>query len=123
MRDYRRLDVYRSAEKLVIDTYCCTASMPLEERYRMRAQMRAAAISIASNIAEGSARTTAPDFARFIEMALGSARELECQLALAEKLGLLRARAREASTQCDRTSRMLVRLLQALRPPSQRSGP
>ena len=96
MRDYRRLDVYRSAEKLVIDTYCCTASMPLEERYRMRARMRAAAISIASNIAEGSARTTDPDFARFIEMALGSARELECQLALAEKLGLLRASAREA---------------------------
>ena len=123
MRDYRRLDVYRSAEKLVIDTYCCTASMPLEERYRMRAQMRAAAISIASNIAEGSARTTDPDFARFIEMALGSARELECQITLAEKLGLMRASTREASTQCDRTSRMLVRLLQALRPPSQRSGP
>ena len=123
MRDYRRLDVYRSAEKLVIDTYCCTASMPLEERYRMRAQMRAAAISIASNIAEGSARTTDPDFARFIEMALGSARELECQITLAEKLGLMRASTRESSTQCDRTSRMLVRLLQALRPPSQRSCP
>ena len=89
----------------------------------MRAQMRAAAISIASNIAEGSARTTDPDFARFIEMALGSARELECQITLAEKLGLMRASTREAATQCDRTSRMLVRLLQALRPPSQRSCP
>ena len=50
MRDYRRFDVYQSAEQLVIDTCCCTATLPLEERYRLRAQMRAAAIPIASNI-------------------------------------------------------------------------
>ena len=50
MRDYRRFDVYQSAEQLVIDTCCCTATLPLEERYRLRAQMRAAAISIASNV-------------------------------------------------------------------------
>jgi four helix bundle protein len=50
MRDYRRLDVYQSAEQLVIDTCCRTATLLLEERYRLRAQMRAAAIPIASNI-------------------------------------------------------------------------
>ncbi|MGE0580548.1 MAG: four helix bundle protein [Steroidobacteraceae bacterium] len=123
MRDYRRLEVYRCAEQLVIDTYRCTASMALEERYRLRAQMRAAAVSIASNIAEGSARTTDLDFARFIEIALGSARELECQLTLAEKLGVLMANPRDASARCDRTSRMLTTLLRALRKPGARSCP
>jgi four helix bundle protein len=85
--------------------------------------MRAAAFSIASNIAEDSARTTDPDFARFIEMASGSARELECQIALAEKLGLMRASARDVSTQCNRTTRMLVNPLRTLRTPNQRSCP
>ena len=85
MRGYRRLDAYRSAEQLVIDHYCCTATMALEERHGLRAQMLAAAILIESSIAESSALTTDPDFARFIEMASGSARELECQITRAKR--------------------------------------
>lgn len=117
MRDHHKLKVYRGAEELVVAVYRATAQMPFEERFGLRAQMRAAAISVASNIAEGSSRTTDRDFARFIEIALGSARELACQIALADRLGLSRTGPSEASGLCEETTRMLVGLLHKLKQP------
>ncbi|MGD9599833.1 MAG: four helix bundle protein [Steroidobacteraceae bacterium] len=115
MRNLDKLDVYRYADRLAIEVYRCTASLPVAERYGLVTQMRRAAVSIASNIAEGSARTSDNDFARYLEIALGSARELAYQIHLTERLHLAQAELATMSTLCDETTRMLGALVYALR--------
>lgn len=80
MRDHRRLDVYHAAQALARQVYGVAARLPADERFHLGAQMRRASISVASNIAEGCGRRTRRDFAQFLGIALGSARELEFQL-------------------------------------------
>lgn len=73
--------------------YLLTASMPSRERYGMTAQMRRAALSISSNIAEGCGRRSDRELRRFIRISMGSLAELECQTLLARDLGMLAAEA------------------------------
>jgi four helix bundle protein len=98
--------------------------LPATERYGLTAQMRRAVVSIGSNIAEGCGRTGDAGLAAFLQIALGSASELEFQLRLAADLGLLSpAQVTPVIAELQQLTTMLTRLTQALRRPSpRRSG-
>lgn len=80
--NYRSLIVWQKSIILVKEIYKLTAKFPNEERFGIVSQMRRAAVSIPSNIAEGQARRTTPDFIRFISTAEGSLAELDTQLTI-----------------------------------------
>ena len=87
--NYKDLDLYKAAKELVLSVYALLRKFPKEEQYALCDQLRRAAISIPSNIAEGSGRTSAKDQAHFFEMAFGSLMEIECQLDIACDLGYI----------------------------------
>jgi four helix bundle protein len=84
--DHKDLDAWKQAMNLVEGVYQLTRSFPKEEVYGLTAQVRRSAISIPSNLAEGSARRSTKEFANFLAIALGSLAELETQLLIAERL-------------------------------------
>jgi four helix bundle protein len=84
---YRDLKVWQQAMALTKAVYEVTARFPKQEIYGLSSQVQRAAVSIPSNIAEGHARESPRDFARYISIAMGSAAELETQLMLAQELG------------------------------------
>ena len=86
MQDYKNLKVWQSSFELVADVYKLTKFFPKEERYGLSSQMQRAVVSIPSNIAEGAAKDSQNDLARFLDIALGSAFELECQIMIARSL-------------------------------------
>jgi len=77
--------------QLVKDVYALTKNFPAAEMYGLSNQLQRAAVSIPSNIAEGSGRMSKKDFAHFLTMALGSAYEVETQLLIAKELGYVQA--------------------------------
>lgn len=83
MHNFKELKVWQKGKKFVKDIYILTRKFPKEELFVLTSQMRRAAISIPSNIAEGSGRGTDKDFARFIDIATGSSFELESQIYVA----------------------------------------
>jgi four helix bundle protein len=87
VKDYRELIVWQKAMDLVEHIYYYTRGFPKEEVYGLSSQLRRAAISIPSNIAEGNARTTTRDFLHFLSIAYGSIKEAETQILIAERLG------------------------------------
>jgi len=89
MRDFRELQVWQKSHRLTLDIYKATQEFPQEERYGPRSQIRRSSISIGTNIAEGAAKITRPEFARILQLALGVASELEYELLLAHDLGYL----------------------------------
>lgn len=91
MRDFRRLQVWERAHELALAVYLVTRAFPKEEVYGLTSQVRRAAISVPTNIAEGCGRDSAIEFARFLEIGMGSAKELEYQLLLARDLGYVDA--------------------------------
>lgn len=86
MRDHKELDVWKESVELVTEIYTATRLFPKEEVYGLTNQVRRAAVSIPSNIAEGAARQTSKEFMQFLYIALGSVAELETQLIIAENL-------------------------------------
>ena len=86
VKNYRELIVWQKAMDLAVLVYRVTAGFPKEEIYGLRSQMRRAAVSIPSNIAEGQGRRTTDDFLRFLSVANGSLRELETQTLIAKRL-------------------------------------
>ena len=89
MHDYRRLDVWQRSRRLVPEIYNTTSAFPADERFGLTRQLRRAAVSIPSNIAEGAGRSSPGDFGRFVRMAIGSACEVETQLDLSLDLSFL----------------------------------
>lgn len=89
MSNYKDLLVWQRAIELVTMVYKATSYFPKEETYSLTSQIRRAAISIPSNIAEGSARGTTKNFIYFLNVAIGSLRELETQLIIAINLDYL----------------------------------
>ncbi|MCC6123370.1 MAG: four helix bundle protein [Pirellulales bacterium] len=87
VKDYRELIVWQKAMDLVEQVYHHTGRFPKEEVYGLSSQLRRAAVSIPSNIAEGNARTTTRDFLHFLSIAYGSIKEVETQILIAERLG------------------------------------
>ena len=86
MSNYKELVVWQKAFGLVKDVYILTSKFPADERYGLVSQMRRAAVSIPSNIAEGRSRHTPGEFIQFVSHAEGSAAELETQLLLSVEL-------------------------------------
>ena len=89
MKRIKDLIVYQKAKQLVIDVYKLLEQFPDSERFALCGQLRRAVVSIPSNIAEGSGRTSAKDQAHFFEMAFGSLMEVNCQMDIACDLGYI----------------------------------
>ena len=86
IHNFRKLEIWKESMKLTKMTYSVTAELPSDELYGIKSQLNRASVSVPSNIAEGSARTTNLDFNRFLSISLGSAFELETQLILVQEL-------------------------------------
>ena len=88
-RNFRQYTVWQAAVAYATDIYGVTAAMPYFEKKGLCDQLQRAVVSISSNIAEGAAKPTDADFARFLDTALGSAFEVETQLLIAKNVGYL----------------------------------
>ena len=96
--NYKELQFWKRSKRLCVYIYKETSEFPSEERFGLMNQIRRCAVSIPSNIAEGSSRNSIKDFKRFLEIATGSAYELETQLSIANDIGYL----------SDNTSKLLL---------------
>ena len=88
MKDFRELKVWEKAHALALEVYQRTKDFPTQERYELTRQIRRCATSIPTNIAEGCGRNGDAELSRFMQIAMGSASELEYTLLLAKDLGL-----------------------------------
>ncbi|MCF8234887.1 MAG: four helix bundle protein [Bacteroidales bacterium] len=86
MRNFRHYEIWKQSMTLVKDIYRHSLQLPDTEKFGLRSQITRSAVSIPSNIAEGCSRRTDADFSRFLEIALGSAFELETQIILMKDL-------------------------------------
>jgi len=89
MQNYRKLKIWERSHSLVLEIYRLTRAFPKEEIFGITAQLRRAASSVPANIVEGSARSSDPDFSRFLNIALGSLNELDYFLMLSRDLSYL----------------------------------
>ena len=89
MHNFRKLDIWMDGIELADSVYSITDSFPRSEIYGLASQMQRAAVSVPSNIAEGSGKDSNRDFARFLVIALGSLYELETQIEIAHRRGYL----------------------------------
>ena len=87
--DHKDLDVWKAGIELVLEIYNATKNFPKDEVYGLTSQLRRAATSIPSNIAEGAARNSDKEFVQFLYIALGSLAEVETQVIITDKLGYL----------------------------------
>jgi four helix bundle protein len=116
VRDHTKLRAFELADELSLMIYRATKAMPRDERFGLTMQMRRAAISIASNIVEGCARSTQRDYLHFLDMAYGSACELQYQVSLAFRLEYLDSKANaRLDGLCMETVRVLNALIRSLR--------
>lgn len=88
MRNFKELKIWQKGFEIAVDTYKITASFPSSEKFGISSQITRAAVSIPSNVAEGSSRKSEKDYHRFVEISLGSSFELETQILIAKAVGL-----------------------------------
>ena len=116
MRDPKKMMVLENAMALAVDVYRLTGEFPASERFGLAAQMRRAAVSVGSNIAEGCGRSGDREFLHFLRISRGSTTELAFQVTLAAKLGFGSAAGCASVTESvDHVQRMLNRLTNAVR--------
>lgn len=89
MKDFRSLQVWDKSHKFTLQVYEMTNSFPKEEKFGLTSQLRRAVVSVPTNIAEGCGRGSDADFARFIQIAMGSASEVEYLLMLSKDLSYI----------------------------------
>ena len=105
---YKNLEAYKESKALVKMVYGLLKQFPKEEQYALCDQLRRAVISVPSNLAEGSGRTSAKDQAHFIEMSYGSLMEVDCQIEIAQELGYISAvELEQIAKQVDRVATLL----------------
>ncbi len=108
IKSYKDLTVWQKAMQLVVDCYRMTSQFPRNEEFGLQSQMRRAAVSIPSNIAEGNVRRSSAEYCRFLCIALGSTAELETQTELARRLGFIaESDAGQLVDACQEVGRML----------------
>ncbi|HET9337933.1 MAG TPA: four helix bundle protein [Casimicrobiaceae bacterium] len=105
---YSELAAWQSSMSLVADVYRLTATMPVAEKFGLAQQLRRAAVSIPSNIAEGHARRSRREYLRFVVVAMGSLAELETQLLIANRLAYVTdSTLSSAQRRVDETGKLL----------------
>jgi four helix bundle protein len=109
---FEKLQAWQDAKKLVIDIYAITKEFPGDEKFGLTSQINRAAVSVASNLAEGSSRMSMKDQAYFSQLAFSSLMELACQIAIAEELNFINA---ERYDSLRRNIEVLSKKLNALR--------
>jgi four helix bundle protein len=120
IRSFRDLDVWNKAMDLVVEVYALTRGFPSDERYGLTSQMRRAALSVASNIAEGNGRSYRREYAHHVSIARGSLSELMTCLEIAQRLGYIsRDVFRPLAVRLEEVSRMRLMLMRALNRPAQ----
>lgn len=120
MFNFEKLEVWQKAVAFADAVYAATRSFPENERFGLTSQMRRAAVSVASNIAEGSSRFSGKDFARFVEFATGSVFEVVTQARISLRQGFLNQAEHSALYQlAEEQSRMLSGLRRSLLEPGQ----
>src|SRR5580765_4070053 len=113
VKTFRDLIACQKGMELARQVYQATARMPDHERYGLTSQMRRAAVSIPSNIAEGHGRESRAEYLRFLRIARGSLMELQTQLILAEQLSFIQVSTELAALQAE-TDRVLQGLIRGL---------
>jgi four helix bundle protein len=112
---FEKLDVWQNAAEFAEVVYRATSRFPDVERFGLTSQLRRSAVSISSNIAEGSGRASDADFGRFVEIAYGSLMEVVSQLQIAKRLTFLSEQQyAELYQACNRLARMLSGLRSSL---------
>jgi four helix bundle protein len=116
VQDFRNLVVWRLSHSLTLEIYRATKHFPDDERFGLTSQIRRAVTPIEINLAEGCGRGSDTDFARFVQVALGSASEVDCQLIIAKDVSYLHPDAvQKLAEQTQSIKRMLNALLRTLR--------
>ncbi len=116
-QSFKDLIVWQKAADLTVEIYALTAHFPDAERFGLTNQMRRAAVSIVSNIAEGYGRSTSGEYHLFLGHARGSCCELETQIFVARRLGLGSPSSLDATEGlCKDVSRLLGALMKSIRP-------
>ncbi len=122
MRDFKTLKVWERAHRLTLAVYQATAAFPKDELYGLTSQLRRSAASVAANIAEGCGRDGDAELARFLQIAMGSASELEYHLLLARDLKLLSERDQKLLVaNVTEVKRMLATFIRTIRPRTARN--
>ena len=111
--NHKDLEVWKESIELVTEIYKLTSEFPTEEKFGIVNQIRRAAVSVPSNIAEGSARSSDKENLRFLDMACGSLAELETQILISENLGFINLQ--EIITKIDNIGKMLSGLKRHLK--------
>jgi four helix bundle protein len=115
VRSFKDLKVWQKGHELTLSIYRATKSFPRDEMYGITSQLRRAAASIPANIAEGCVRGSGADFRRFLQVALGSASELEYHILLSHELGYFDKSQHESlSSKATELKRMLTSFIQKL---------
>lgn len=115
MKSHQDLNVYQNSMNLVEKLYKFTVNFPLEEKYGIISQLRRAAVSVPTNIAEGAGRNSKKDFARFLRISLGSLAEIETLLEISCRLELC-SKATDMQEEIIHIRRMLLKLIKSLNP-------
>ena len=97
MHQFKELEIWKRSRLFCARIYQITTCFPSDEKFGLTNQLRRASVSIPSNIAEGSARNSNKDFARFLEIAIGSAYEIETQLLIPLDIGFIKTDELEKS--------------------------
>jgi len=116
LKSFKDLDVWRLSMDFAKEVYAITDELPKQERYGLASQLQRAAVSIPSNIAEGSKRTSRVEFSQYCRIALGSAAETETQLLLVSEL-YSNIAVTHALEQVERIQKMLTSLVNSLSKP------
>lgn len=116
MQDFTKLKVWQKAHALTLDVYTVTGEFPREEIYGLTSQIRRSCASIPANIAEGCGRNGGPELARFLQIAMGSASELQYYFLLCKDLGLLKPRDSERlALETSEIKQMLAKFIRRVR--------
>jgi four helix bundle protein len=116
MRDHTKLRAFQLADEVAILIYRISLNFPKEEMFGLTSQMRRCAVSVPSNIVEGSARESQTEYLRFLEIAFSSLHELQYQFGLSQKLGYIKQHEVEnCALKIIETEKVLAALIRAIR--------
>jgi four helix bundle protein len=116
VKSHKDLQVWKEAVELSVICHDITRKFPREEQFGLTSQMRRAAISTASNIAEGAARASSKEFIQFLYISLGSASELDTQIEIAQRVGLGEpSELKRLQLQANMVSRLLQGLIRSVK--------